>query len=340
MKKYVKYTLITTAFLGTTGIIIGFSRSWTNMPTISVGGSSAVSPLITEYSNIYNKSDIVVQTGGSGAGISYALDGKKNIGMASKNPKALDNPELVNRWKSQDMKTITIAWDGIGIVYKPINKNDTLDITKNNINNIYNAFAGLSVSAKDIGIGNSETIIKTFARDGGAIKSGTADAFLNDSGLGKPELTEVQNILKNGSYGKNTTPTSESNVEAWESAKDKNISGSMVYLSSGFIVNNIKEITDAGFKVATYNSNNLVKDKIANGYNWYRPFNLIVSLKTINNAVKEFIDWTLTSSTSRDNILNSLGFNPLTNQQVSEMGDKSSFWNSDDEVLGKCGVVH
>ncbi len=338
VKKYAKYTLITTALLGTTGIIVGFSTSWTDMPTISVGGSSAISPLITEYSNVYNKSDIVVQAGGSGAGVSYALDGKKNIGMSSKDPKALQNPEISSRWKSEDMKTITIAWDGIGIVYKPVNKDESLDITNNNIVNIYKAFAGFDVSARDIGMGNSDDILKTFARDGGATKSGTADAFLFDSGLTNKPSADVIDILKTGSYKKNTTPTSESNVEAWESTKDKNIAGSMVYLSSGFIINNIKEINDAGFKVATYDGTELVKKNIANGYGWYRPFNLIVSLKTVNDSVKEFIDWTLTSSTDRDNILNTLGFNPLTPAQASVMGNTSDFWTKDDETIGHCGV--
>lgn len=340
MKKYLKYGLIGTVLASTAGVIIGFSTSWNDLPTISVGGSSAISPLITEYSNIYTESDIVVQAGGSGAGISYALDGKKNIGMASKDPHALENDEIKNKWIANEMKTITIAWDGIGIVYKPFDSNATLDINNQTIQNIYKAFAGFEVKGSELNLGNTDNLLTSFARDGGAVKSGTADAFLQDSGFSSTIPDNIKTILENGQYKKQTVSTGESNVEAWENIKSNNLSGSMVYLSSGFILNNLKEIQDSGFKVATYNGSELSKETIAqpNKYEWFRPFNLIVSLKTITDPIKKFIDFTINPSTKRDQILNELGFVGLTQAQNNSMIVNNNFWTSTDQLVGRCGA--
>ncbi len=337
-KKILKYFLISTPFLGIAAIVVYFSTSWKQLPLISASGSSAIFPLITEYSNIYDESDIVVQAGGSGVGISAALNNTKNFGMASKNPKGLDGDKK-QEWIDKRMKTITIAWDGIGIVYKSSSNNDTLNITSNNILKIYQAFAGYeSISFNDLDSNNSsKETIKTYAREGGSEKSGTADAFYKDSRL-KPSsgiLSEVEKkALETGSYGKNTIPTAEANSQAWSSIKDSLDKNTMIYLSAGFILNNKKEILDNGFKIATYNGVELSKDKIANSYNWYRPFNLIVSLKNIDDATKKFINWTITESATRDQILDNLGYIKLDASDTNKVND----WSKSDADLGYCGA--
>ncbi len=338
MKKSIKYTLVGVTLSCACAIIVAFSTSWTNMPMISIGGSSAVSPLITAYSNIYNESDIVVQAGGSGVGISSALDGRKNIGMASKNPKGLEDLSIKDKWIKNQMKTITIAWDGIGIVYNPYDKEE-LDLNENNIELIYNIFAGQEVSWSSIvGSGNYKKPALAFARDGGALKSGTADAFLHDSHFNKKPSKEIEDILVKGNYGKYSIPTAESNVEAWGSIESRNIDGSLIYLSAGFILNNKKEIEEKGFKIATYNGQELSQQSITAGYNWYRPFNLMTSLNTINDAIKKFIEFTITTSPKRDKIIQELGFVKLTDAQTNSMKDPSgNLWVSD-EKLQHCGA--
>lgn len=312
------------------------------MPTISVAGSSAVFPLIEEYSNTYNSSDIVAQAGGSGLGINVALNNTKNIGMASKNPNK--DPSNDKTWTEKRMKTITIAWDAIGVVYKS-SSNDKLDITKDNIGKIYKAFAGYeSISYSNLtGTGNNNSTIKTFARDGGSEKSGTADAFYKDSNFAdaSSSLTENEkNALKSGMYGKNVVPTAESNSQAWDAIKSSTYSNSMIYLSSGFILKNMKEISSNGFKVATYNGIELEANTITIGYDWYRPLNLITSLNYAPKYVLDFISWTIDINNKKiQKILSDLGYTILTQSNIESMAEPGKqWWESSDSELGWCGA--
>lgn len=342
-KKIIKYATVGIFSAATIGVIIGFSTSWKSMPTISVAGSSAVFPLIEEYSNTYNSSDIVAQAGGSGLGINVALNNTKNIGMASKNPNK--DPSNDKTWTDKRMKTITIAWDAIGIVYKN-SSNDKLDITSNNIGKIYKAFAGYeNISYSDLIDGSNNTsTIKTYARDGGLEKSGTADAFFKDSGFGTSATSSLSsqevNALTSGLYGKNTVPTAESNSQAWDAIKSSNESNSMIYLSSGFILNNINEIKKYGFNVATYNGNELISENITNGYDWYRPLNLLISLNTAPKYVIDFISWTIDINNKEiQEILSSLGYTILTNENVNSMTKNGKqWWEVSDSELGYCGA--
>ena len=216
---------------------------------------------------------------------------------------------------------------------------DTLNITSDNILKIYQAFAGYeSISFNDLDKNNnSKDTIKTYAREGGSEKSGTADAFYKDSKLNPNyELLDDKEVkaLETGSYGKNTIPTAEANSQAWSSVKDSSDKNTMIYLSAGFILNNKKEILDNGFKIATYNGIDLAKDKIANSYNWYRPFNLIVSLNNVDEPTKKFINWTITESSIRDQILNNLGYIKLDTSDTLKVSD----WTKSDADLGYCGA--
>lgn len=340
-KKYIKYATIGIFSAAAIGIIVGFSTSWKKMPTISIAGSSAVFPLIEEYSNTYNKSDIVAQAGGSGVGINSALNNTKNIGMASKNPKGLE-PNLIDQWTNKKMKTVTIAWDGIGIVYKS-SSSEQLDITDNNISKIYKCFAGYeNISFSDLISGSKNTsTIKAFSRDGGSEKSGTADAFFKDSHLNVEGLTSNETLaLTNGIYGKNVVQTAEANSQSWDAIKNSNEKNSMIYLSTGFILNNKNDIEKNGFKIATYNGVELTSNTITQGYNWYRPLNLIVSLVNIPSYVVDFISWTIDiSNIEIQNILSELGYVILNQKDIDSMAlNNKEWWESPDYELGYCGA--
>ncbi|MGL5520010.1 MAG: PstS family phosphate ABC transporter substrate-binding protein, partial [Metamycoplasmataceae bacterium] len=295
-----KKSILLTSLLVTssTALIIGFAVPWSNnFQILNAAGSSAVQPLLSQISNIYKASDVVTQAGGSGAGIQAIANGTKDIGMASKNPGVVEEgptSKFYKNWVDNKIKTVTIAWDGIGIIYKSSNNNQILDINKTSINNLYNAFAGneqFSFNQIDQNF-NDDSIIAPYARAGGSNISGTAGAFADDSHLNPTIDKEIKAILKEGNYGKYTTSTAEANSQVWDFVKDKG-NGTITYLSSGFILNNKAMIENAGFKIATYNGGTPMEtDLISKGYDWYRPLNLMISLtknKEILEANKQLI---------------------------------------------------
>lgn len=336
-KKFLKIALPIVAVAGFTGLIIGISGAFVNTSTISIGGSSAVLPLINAYANQYKSADIITSAGGSGVGISSIIDGTKEIGMVSKDPdiKNLDpNNNDYKVWKEKEVKTLTIAYDAIAIVYKPSN-NFELDINENNISKIYQAFSGIKkVTLGELNNSDNDnnTVIKPYARNGGASISGTADGFLKNSGFKdwdysnyekwNKEQKEIANILEEGNYGSNVTQTAESNSQAWNRVKDGQ-EGSMIYLSAGFVIKNIKTIESNGFKVATYMGEKLNLENVAKGYQWYRPFNLIYSMKQIrnNNDIINALMWMLFDEKAKK-ICGEKGFVFLNEEQIKNMG-----WN-------------
>lgn len=351
MKKIISFS-ITALFLAVP--IIVFSIPWNNIETINAAGSSAVQPLMAKISNVYQKADLVTQAGGSGAGIKLIANSQKDIGMASKNPKIVGlgsekaDPVLKKKWENKQIKTITIAWDGLGIIYKPgtdEDKDRIFDINETNIIDIYKAFAGyefFSFSEIPNSKLKSNQKIKTYARSGGSKVSGTADAFFKDSNLkSNKKLDEKEKkALSDGSYGPYTITTNESNSQVFSYVKDFG-PGTMTYLSAGYILNNIKEITQAGFKVATYKGINIEDGKITNGFNWFRPLNLMVSLARLEDKVKNLIDEILSSSILID-IIRKDGYIPLTTKQIESMnGVNGKRWDktkSSDVALEYCGA--
>lgn len=306
--------------------------------TVSIGGSTAVLPLVNDIANQLNYIDIVTSAGGSGVGISSIIDGSKEIGMASKNPKFQDwkntDAHKYQVWKDRSVKTLTIAWDGIGIIYKPPvgNTNSIIDINKETLGMIYNAFSGYQeITFGQLLNNNDSTTITPYARNGGGDVSGTTEAFLIDNHLDyqssnywtklnqEAQKTITTNIQK-GSYGKNVKQTSEANSQAWANVKNGPI-GSMIYLSAGFILNNLEEIKKHGFEVASYQGTPLNYENIAQGYNWFRPFNLIYSIKYIKNKpeiIQMLID-ILFDQNKIHTIMQKNGFKPLSELQISSM---------------------
>ncbi|MGL5733185.1 MAG: hypothetical protein ACRCXE_03885, partial [Metamycoplasmataceae bacterium] len=210
--------------------------------------------------------------------------------------------------------------------------------------NIYLAFAGhQELTYEDIGITGDKTVISPYARSGGAVVSGTADAFYKDSNI-KYEVSEeekelLDESLLKGSYGKFTRTTSESNSQAWSFVKNENKVGSMVYLSAGFINNNINEIEREGFKVATYETIKADVENITVGYNWYRPLNLMISIKESKELdnLKELVDWILAPEEEEPipaEIISKGGYIKLTEQQIKDFmcldDNINTFWTATD----------
>lgn len=98
--------------------------------TIQIGGSTSVAPLIEKLAEAYSKLNtgvtIDVQSTGSSAGMTAAIDGVVQIGMASR--------ELSDEEKAQ-LTPIVIANDGIAIIVNP--QNSTEDISLENVKKIF-----------------------------------------------------------------------------------------------------------------------------------------------------------------------------------------------------------
>ncbi|MGL5630676.1 MAG: PstS family phosphate ABC transporter substrate-binding protein [Mycoplasmoidaceae bacterium] len=308
--------------------IVVFSSIKYSFPLVTAAGSSTVYPLMKSFSEKFSKFDLTVQAGGSGVGIQSILGNKKDIGMASKDP----YPQILDS-KNNNIKTITIAWDGIGIIYK--SKSDLNFNSKNVLENIYRVFAGKKAySYHDIDpLMSDNTIIHPYARTGGAGASGTADAFLNDNHLLLPPEQkkindELNNELVNGNYGSYTSQTAESNSQTWQQVSTDRNDGVITYLSAGYIINNEQEIKNKGFKIAQYQGYPMNEKNITRGYNWYRPLNMMISLKNNNFSVlKEFIYWYY-YPTAKD-IISKEGFINLSQPQINSMQLWESQWEGD-----------
>lgn len=329
-----------------------------NVTTVSIGGSTAVLPLINDISKYFNYIDIVTSAGGSGVGINSIINGSKEIGMASKDPqiKRWKENQLeqykYDAWKDKEVKTLTIAWDGIGIIYKPtkMSMDADINIDPTTLGKIYSAFSGYkNITFNDL-LGNGDTkIITPYARNGGGDVSGTTEAFLLESHVewlwqDEDEKNTIINRIQKGDYGPHVRQTSEANSQAWDNVKN-GPEGSMIYLSSGFILNNEEVIKKHGFKIAKYNGYDMILDNIANGYNWFRPFNLIYSMNHVRNKpeiIQMFED--IIFSEKIDKIMRDNKFKPLSDpqknslfiQDIDKVQDKKSLFidqkNSDIEL--------
>lgn len=345
--------------------IVFVSGCLVQTPLVSLGGSTAVLPLINALSPYIDFIDVVTSAGGSGVGISSIIDGTKEIGIASTTPDILtlgsDNAKY-KIWDEKRVKTVTIAWDGIALVYKPSSNSADMPVIINeeNLAKIYHAFSGdKQFKLGDLLNNNDETIIVPYARNGGSSVSGTTEAFFKDSHLNykdspywksleaQNKVNNITNAITNGGYGPNVIQTAESNSQAWNVAKN-GPEGSFVYLSAGFVINNIEEIQKYGFKVALYSNQEispLEPGAIASTYNWYRPLNLMYSMTYVKNIpeIPRMIAWILFNEQAKQ-IINNEGYVPLSETSLKSMGwngnlnDMSFLTNDSDSPEGTYDV--
>ncbi|MDE6289424.1 MAG: substrate-binding domain-containing protein [Ureaplasma sp.] len=392
-KKKIVSIISTTLFAtASVGLIVGFSVDWKMPKWIYISGSSTVQPLINEISKIYSAAEIISEAGGSSTGIYNVVNYNKDVGATSREPLVHEAglPEVGNEkavtgeystaWSDLGVKTITIGYDGIGLIYRFANSNQYNDlvVSQQNILDIYAAFTGLNneiSSLKQIQSDLPDIQIRPYARTGGSNTSGTAEAFLNNSGFSLPEpgdpnyerWEKIENVLNSGNYGASVQQTAESNLITWSNIKANSSNNNfayMTYLSAGFIKNNYQDIIDSGFKVALYQdeiSNTpipLINDSnelnVPNKYKWYRPLDLIVRLKGIDNEeqiseIKSFIEWLYKNTIDEPNKnlinkYNNLGYVPLDKEKwatmslddkldyTDENGMGNNFWTSDYEI--------
>lgn len=130
--------------------------------TVSVVGSSSVSPIMEVLGETYAKSHDVtveVQGPGSSAGVRAAHDGSSDLGMSSR--------ELKDSEKADNIKEVVIARDGIAVVVH--NNNPVTDLSKEEVAKIYK---GEITNWKQVGGDDKPIVVAT--RD---TASGTRGAF-------------------------------------------------------------------------------------------------------------------------------------------------------------------
>ena len=233
--------------------------------TISVGGSTSVTPLMELFQADYEKSHsnikITISGTGSGDGIKGAGEGTYTIGMSSR--------ELTPVEIGSGLDPLVIAIDGIAVI---VNKSVSIsDLTMEQIKNIYTGKVtrweqlGTAVQGKTGGIA-------VVSREPG---SGTRGAF--------QELIKFQDgeLVKNAIIFDGTG--------AIKSAIAGN-ADAIGYISLGSVDSTIKALNVDGVPA----TNNNVK---AGVYKIARPFILITKKGApIHPAAKAFLDWTMSDA--------------------------------------------
>ncbi|MBF0547331.1 MAG: phosphate ABC transporter substrate-binding protein [Candidatus Riflebacteria bacterium] len=132
--------------------------------TLVIAGSTSVQPVIEKIAGMYKKqkpeTKILVEGGGSSAGISAVTMGTAQIGMSSRELKK-DDP------KESSLESIVIAYDAIAIIVNP--KNQLEDFS---IETLRKIFSGEIKNWKDLG-GDDKNINLIIREEG----SGTRTAF-------------------------------------------------------------------------------------------------------------------------------------------------------------------
>lgn len=370
MGKYLKIFTSTVAIAVPVATITYFAVPWNPKEIISLVGSSSLQPLITSLSNTYTNSDLIVQGGGSGFGIQSVANGTADIGLSSKDPYSTvrkatkeSNGFTKEDWTSKNLKTFTIAFDSIAIVYKTSDKSQKLKIDAQMMEDyIYPMFAGIkSVRVSElINESTDNSLFIPYARTGGAKASGTATSFLTQYQNYTPNSSSQEyQILQTGSYTGNVRSTNESNVESWNKIYDENLDGGIIYLSLSFVLENYKVITDSGYSVASIKGGNSKDSNYidphceyeANGnalsvsflstYNWFSIYNIIVPLND-DKKIQNFMKW-LYFSTEAQNIINKLSLVSAKDYLNAMLYDNSSikinesnfievFWKKDNQT--------
>lgn len=154
--------------------------------TVSTDGSTSMEKVIGALSESYmaeNKNvTVTYNPTGSGSGITAVLEGRCDIGLASRN--------LKDEEKSQGLTTTVLAYDGIAIIVSP--ENPVSDLTIEQIAAIYK---GEITNWKDVG--GNDAVIVVIGREAG---SGTRDGFesitdTKDACQYRQELTSTGDVI-------------------------------------------------------------------------------------------------------------------------------------------------
>ena len=243
-------------------LIIGCGSSDTtiskkvNDTTIAISGSTSVGPLVELEEEEFeaNNQDVTIEINqtGSSSGIKDTISGTTEIGMSSR--------ELTDE-ESKNLKEVTIAVDGIGVV---VNKNNPVkNLTLEQIKDI---FTGKITNWSEVG-GEDKEIVVVSREEG----SGTRTAFQEILNYSTEDT--VKNAIVNHSNGATKVMVEEND-------------NAIGYMSIGYIDDSIASVNVDGVEATA--------DNVKSGeYKIQRPFLLVYKEGALSEEGQEFIDFIL-----------------------------------------------
>ncbi len=243
-------------------LIIGCGLSDTTMSkkvndtTIAISGSTSVGPLVELEEEEFeaNNQDVTIEINqtGSSSGIKDTISGTTEIGMSSR--------ELTDE-ESKNLKEVTIAVDGIGVV---VNKNNPVkNLTLEQIKDI---FTGKITNWSEVG-GEDKEIVVVSREEG----SGTRTAFQEILNYSTEDT--VKNAIVNNSTGATKVMVEEND-------------NAIGYMSIGYIDDSIASVNVDGVEATA--------DNVKSGeYKIQRPFLLVYKEGALSEEGQEFIDFIL-----------------------------------------------
>ncbi|KXH78769.1 phosphate ABC transporter substrate-binding protein [Sporosarcina sp. HYO08] len=226
------------------------------LATIAISGSTSVGPLAEKLAFKYEENNdvkIEINQIGSSAGITNAINGVSEIGMASRD---LKQEEI-----DSGLKEIVIAYDGIVVVTHPTNK--VKDLTLEQVKTI---FTGEVTNWKELG-GDDMEIVVVSREDG----SGSRDAFQEIVDFSSGELVRSAIIASGNGNIKTTVATNKHAVG---------------FISFEYIDESISTIDINGVEAT---ADNVLQQK----YKLARPFLFVNKEENLTDAGQQFIDYIL-----------------------------------------------
>jgi phosphate transport system substrate-binding protein len=237
--------------------------------TLQLAGSTTVQPLAEVLAEAFmeTNSDVVIeiQGGGTSVGITSAGDDTVDIGTASRD---LKSSELETY---PDLKSYTIAYDGIAIVVNP-----ALDIPTLSVEQVRGIFSGEITNFSEVGGPDAEIVVVS-REEGSGTRTAFQDLVMNykDANGETVETPIVESALLQQSNGQVSTVVSTT-------------PNTIGYLSFGYL-------SDAVKGVAIDNVAPTVENVKNGTYSIYRPLILLTN-GDAQGLAKAFIDFILSDA--------------------------------------------
>ncbi len=277
--KALKPILIGCACLVPVGLVVGLSVNWNHTTFIAAAGSTGARGLVygfgKEYTKEHNQIEINAESGGAATGIGNVANKLIDIGNSTSNPYYFVNTLLHvdDRWTN--MKTVTLAWESIALIYKmpdglsqEAQENFDISINESNIDYLYAVFSGyneldpnyhpeweewdeekyasydafLTDTAKSHMTGADiqkckDSSIIPYVKSGGDRSAGSCIAFSELSNLNDHKTEKQTLAFAGGQYGhdRNYYETEESNAQSYKMFASNNFPCQMMYVTTSFL---------------------------------------------------------------------------------------------------------
>lgn len=327
--KALKPILIGCACLVPVGLLVGLSVNWSHTTFISAMGSSGARGIVNGFGQLYHEEnkdyEVNAESGGTATGLENVYKGLCDIGTSTSNPHDFVGEEWSN------MKTFTLGWEGVALIYKmpeglsqEDQDNFDVSITQENINDLLAVFSAYNspgwseenqasyyhfltpesksyMDSKGLTELCKHSYIVPYVRSGGDRSASASIAFSKCSHFNTSLTPEQENAFLGGQYGNDREywETDESNAQAWSMFECNDIPCQMVYMTTSFFnESNLNLIKEKGYKIAKYNGKSLLDSDGKIDFNQicavdgYNWFRPInCSVNVTNEKAVKFLKW-------------------------------------------------